>query len=61
MRPDLTALLGALRRFPADAVAADRIMRFPRDELDRISLAEAFDDPARRELAWALLGRLGEP
>ena len=61
LRSDLAALVGALRRFSDDAVAADRIMRLPRDELDGLSLAEAIDDPTRRDLAWALLGRLGEP
>jgi hypothetical protein len=61
LRPDLAALLGALRRFSDDAVATDRIMRLPRPELDGISFGEALDDPARRDLAWALLGRLGEP
>lgn len=61
LRPALPALLAALRRFSDDAVAADRIMRLPRPELDGISLAEALDDPARRDVAWALLGRLGEP
>ena len=61
LRPNLATLVGALRRFSDDAVAADRIMRLPRDELDGISLAEALDDPGRRDRAWALLGRLGEP
>ena len=61
LRQDVAALVGALRRFSDDAVAADRIMRLPRAELDGISLAEALDDPDRRDLAWALLGRLGEP
>jgi hypothetical protein len=61
LRADLAALLGALRRFSDDAVAADRIMRLPRPELDGLSLAEALDEPGRRDLAWALLGRLGEP
>jgi hypothetical protein len=61
LRGDLSALLKALRRFTTDAVACDRVMRLPRAELDGASLAESLDDPGRRELAWALLDRLGEP
>lgn len=61
LRADLSALLEALRRFTTDAVACDRVMRLPRPELGGTSLAESLDDPRRRELAWALLDRLGEP
>ncbi|MGH9042628.1 MAG: hypothetical protein ACRDZ3_20630 [Acidimicrobiia bacterium] len=60
MRPDLPALLGRLRQFSTDAVAADRIMRLPRSELDGRSLAEAIDDPHSAERASVLLGRLGD-
>src|SRR5688572_11759745 len=45
LRSNLPELLVKLRRFSDDAVAADRIMRLPRDELDGLSLAEALDDP----------------
>jgi hypothetical protein len=41
LRADLPAVLERLRRFSTDAVAADRIMRLPREELDGRSLAEA--------------------
>jgi hypothetical protein len=58
LRPDLPALLGRLRGF-SDAVAADRVMRLPREELDGRSLAEALEDPKSAELAWALLDRVG--
>lgn len=61
LRADLSALLGTLRRFSADAVACDRVMRLPRSELGGASVAESLDDPMRRDLAWALLDRLGEP
>jgi hypothetical protein len=60
LRPDLPALLERLRRFSADAVAADRIMRLPREELDDRSLAEALDDPKAAEVAWVLLERVGD-
>jgi hypothetical protein len=59
LRPDLPAIIERLRRFSADAVAADRVMRLPRAELDGRSLIEALDDAASRDLAFALLDRLG--
>jgi hypothetical protein len=59
LRPDLPALLDLLRRFSSDAVAADRVLRVPREELDGRSLAEALEDPKSAELAWALLDRVG--
>jgi hypothetical protein len=56
LRPDLPALLQRLERFTTDAVAADRVMRLPRDELAGRCLAESLDDPQ----AWELLDRLGD-
>ena len=60
LRPNLPALLQRLTGFSTDAVAADRIMRVPREELDGRSLAEALDDPRAIETAWVLLDRLGD-
>lgn len=60
VRPELPLVLERLRRFSADAVAADRVMRLPREELDGRSLAEALDDPRSAEVAWGLLDRLGD-
>lgn len=59
IRPDLPGVLDRLRRFSTDAVAADRVMRLPREELDGRSIAEALDAPSSTELAWVLLDRLG--
>ncbi|MGH8993899.1 MAG: hypothetical protein ACRDZ7_20495 [Acidimicrobiia bacterium] len=59
LRPDLPALLQALCRFSTDAVAADRIMRLPRPELDGRSLAEAIDKPNSADVVRVLLDRLG--
>lgn len=61
LRADLHAILETLARFTTDTVACDRVMRVPRPELGGASLAESLDVPGRRELAWALLQRLGEP
>lgn len=58
-RADLDALLVALKRFTSDAIAADRIMRLQRDELDGKSIAEALDRPRKRAAAWAILESLG--
>jgi hypothetical protein len=60
LRPDLPGLLERLRRYSSDAVAADRVMRLPRPELDGRSVAEALDDPHSQKLAWVLLDRLGD-
>jgi hypothetical protein len=59
LRPELPALLERLRRFSSDAVAADRVMRLPRPELDGRSLAEVLDEPGSADVAWAVLDRLG--
>jgi hypothetical protein len=59
LRPDLPELLQRLGSFTTDAVAADRVMRLPRRELDGRSIAEALQDGDRRELAWQLLSALG--
>lgn len=58
LRDDLPRLLDALSRLSDDAVAADRVMRLRRDELDGRSLAEALDQPKRAATAWNLLGAL---
>jgi hypothetical protein len=60
LRPDLPALLERLRRYSSDAVAADRVMRLARPELDGRSLAETVDDPHSADVAWGLLDRLGD-
>lgn len=59
LRADLPDLLSRLCRFTTDTVAADRVMRTPRDELGGATLAEALDDPAHRPLAILLLDQLG--
>lgn len=59
LRADLGTLLAALRRYVGDdAVAADRVMRLPRDELGGRSLAEALDSDDA-DAGWALLDTLG--
>lgn len=59
LRDDLPRVLTALRSFTSDALAADRIMRLPREELGGSSIAEALQDPEGREPAERLLDRLG--
>jgi hypothetical protein len=58
IRPDLPRVLTRLRRFTDDVVAADRIMRIERDDLDGRSIADALDDPAFAPAAWAALEAL---
>jgi hypothetical protein len=60
LRFDLPDLLERLRRYSVDAVAADRVMRLPREELDGHSIAEALDNPRFADVAWTLLDRLGD-
>lgn len=60
LRPDLPDVLERLGRFTTDAVAADRIMRLERPELDDHSIADSLDDPARAPTAWLLLDTLGQ-
>jgi hypothetical protein len=58
-RPRLDEVLDLLRRFTADAVAADRVMRLERAELDGRSIADSLDDPRTAPVAWTILSSLG--
>lgn len=58
-RPDLPRILEAVRRFSADALAIDRVMRVAHDNLDGLSIAEALRRPALAERAWRLLAAVG--
>lgn len=59
LRPDLASILAVLTEFSIDAVACDRVMRLPRDELKGRSIAEALDRPRDQRLAWRLLHAVG--
>lgn len=59
LRGDLARILDAITAFTTDALAADRIMRLPREELDGRCVAEALDDPEHADVAWQILHRLG--
>lgn len=59
LRADLPRILELLARFTDDAVAADRIMRLQRDDLDGASIAEALDHAATAASAWRALTALG--
>ncbi|WP_299561728.1 hypothetical protein [uncultured Mycolicibacterium sp.] len=59
LRPELPRILELLTRFTADAVAADRIMRLSRDDLDGLSVAEALDRPETAPAARRALTALG--
>jgi hypothetical protein len=59
LRTDLPRILELLTGFTSDAVAADRIMRMTRDELDGSSIAHAVRDPATADAAWRILTSLG--
>lgn len=59
IRPDLARVLAHLARFTTDPVAADRVMRLVRDDLDGRSLNEALNEPHLAGTAWAILGSLG--
>jgi hypothetical protein len=59
LREDLDQILAAIRRYTGDAVAADRIMRLPRQELRGRTLSEALDSPRQRARAWQLLLAIG--
>ena len=59
VRPDLGDILEALRRFSADPVAADRIMRLPRAELHGRSIAESLSRPREQRLAGRVLATVG--
>jgi hypothetical protein len=58
LREDLPRIIAAITAFTTDAVAADRILRLPRQEFDGKSIAETLDD-AMAEDAWQILRRLG--
>jgi hypothetical protein len=59
LRVELGEILRAITAFTTDAVAADRIMRLPREELHGRCVAEALDDPEQADDAWRILHRLG--
>jgi hypothetical protein len=59
LRPDLPKILDHLARFTTDAIAADRVMRLVRSDLDDRSIIEALRDPDNAPAAWAILGSLG--
>jgi hypothetical protein len=59
LHTDLPRILELLTRFTSDPVAADRIMRMTRDELDGSSIVNALRDPARADVAWRILTSLG--
>jgi hypothetical protein len=58
IRLDLPEILGRLRRFTGDVIAADRAMRLVRDDLGGLSIAAALDRPATAPVAWSALGEL---
>ncbi|MDQ6614350.1 MAG: hypothetical protein M3083_06310 [Actinomycetota bacterium] len=59
LRLDLARILEQLARFTSDPIAADRVMRLVRDDVDGRSLNEALKDPPSARTAWAILGSLG--
>ena len=59
LRTDLPRILELLTRFTTDAVAADRVMRITRDELDGSSIAEALRGSTTADAAWRMLVSLG--
>jgi hypothetical protein len=59
LRIDLPRILELLARFTSDPVAADRIMRMTRDELDGSSITAALVDPGSADAAWRILASLG--
>jgi len=59
LRADLPRILELLANFTDDAVAADRIMRLQRDDLDGASIVEALDHAATAAPAWRVLTALG--
>ena len=56
---ELDDVLASLGRFTTDALAADRVMRLERSELDGRSIADSLDDPRRSPTAWSILASLG--
>lgn len=59
LRPDLPKILELLARFTSDPMAADRVMRIKRDDLDGASISEALRRKATEELAWRTLTAVG--
>lgn len=59
LRSDLPQILTALARFTSDPVAADRIMRIKREELDGASISEGLRRKKTSDTAWRLLAALG--
>lgn len=60
LRTDLEPLVQALRHYTSDAIAVDRVMRLPREELGGRRLIDAIDDPDASPTAWTILDSLGE-
>jgi hypothetical protein len=58
LRPDLPLILERLAAFTTDPVAADRVMRLVREDLDGSSIAGALDRPERAGAAWSALAEL---
>jgi hypothetical protein len=61
LRRHLKRILDALHSFSSDVVAADRVMRMPRPELDGLPLAEALGRRDHEDAAWVVLDGLGGP
>jgi hypothetical protein len=59
LRTDLARILDLLTQFTSDPVAADRIMRMTREDLDGSSITEALRDPATADAARRILTSLG--
>lgn len=59
LRSDLGQILEALSRFSTDAVAGDRVMRLPREDLHGRSISESLSRPREQRLAWRLLDTAG--
>ena len=59
LRPDLASILQTLARFTGDPIAADRVMRLVRHDLDDRSVSDALKDPQTSPTAWAILESLG--
>ncbi|HZD65309.1 MAG TPA: hypothetical protein VE152_04350 [Acidimicrobiales bacterium] len=59
LRPDLPRILELLGRFTGDVVAADRVMRLIRPDLEDVSIAAALDRPELAPRAWVMLAELG--
>jgi hypothetical protein len=59
LRTDLPRILDLLAQFTSDPVAADRIMRMTRDQLDGSSITETLRHPATADTGWRILTSLG--